>query len=202
VIDWLNANAGAVTAAATVVYAVVTLLLLFEARRERQLRDEAALNLAPVPWGDGLYLALRLDNYGPAVARDVRLRFWFEIDGEVVEGTDLTYADPEFGPGRRRDFLPRTANDGLLMLNAVAERRHILHAELSWADGRLELRRRRARHMMSEVWPTTDLREGFYESHPLTDKELIPVLEKHLTKVGRELDRTADRCRRVREWVT
>jgi hypothetical protein len=59
VIDWLNANAGAVTAAATTIYAIVTLFLAREARRARigaaaashkaeaALREERELNVMP-----------------------------------------------------------------------------------------------------------------------------------------------------------
>jgi hypothetical protein len=188
-IDWLNANAGAVTAAATAIYAVVTLLLLFEARRARQLQDEAALTLSPTPWGDGLYLALRLENYGPAVARDVRLRYWYVINGQTVEGTDVSYADPVFGPSRRRDFLPGAAGDANLMLTALAEQRHVLHAELAWTDDRLSLLRRRQRHSDSWTWATEDLRRGFYTAHPLTDKELVPTFERKADKVIGELEK-------------
>lgn len=190
-IDWLNANAGAVVAAATVVYAAITLLLVFEARRSRQLREEATVSLAPIPRGDGLYLALRLENYGPAIAHSVRLRFWYEADGKVIEPSDVTYADPVFGPGRRRDFLPDAAAGSHLTLNALADQRHVLHAELSWTDDRLDLRRRRARHAARATWATGDLREGFYTAHPLNDKELIPVLEKHFGKVVGDLDKIA-----------
>jgi hypothetical protein len=57
--DWLNDNAGSVTAAATVVYALVTLFLAFEARAARRaatkaaaqadaaLREERELNVLP-----------------------------------------------------------------------------------------------------------------------------------------------------------
>lgn len=57
--DWLNDNAGSVTAAATVVYALVTLFLAFEARAARRaatkaaaradaaLREERELNVMP-----------------------------------------------------------------------------------------------------------------------------------------------------------
>lgn len=186
-IEWLNQNAGAVTAAATVIYAAVTLVLLLEARRSRQLADEAALAVSPRPWGDGLYLSLRLENYGPAIARDVRLRYWFEIDGEALNGTDVSYADPVFGPGRLREFLPGSAGGAHRMLNELAEQRHVLHWELSWQDDRIDLRRRRARHVLRAVWAATDLRDGFYTAHPLTDKELIPALEKQAGKLLREL---------------
>ena len=188
-VDWLNANAGAVTAAATAIYAVITLLLLFEARRGRRLQDEAALALWPTPWGDGLYLALRLENYGPAIARDIRLRYWYGIDRQTVEGTDVSYADPVFGPGRRRDFLPGAAGDANLMLTALAEQRHVLHAELSWTDDRLTLRGGRQRHADSWAWATEDLRRGFYTAHPLTDKELIPTFERKADKVIGELEK-------------
>jgi hypothetical protein len=190
-IDWLNANAGAVTAAATTIYAAITLLLLFEARRARQLQGAAALTLWPTPWGDGLYLALRLENYGPAIARDVRLRFWYEREGTLLEGTDLSYADPVFGPGRRREFLPDTDNPkgAHLMLNALGEQGYVLQAELSWADDRLTLRGHRQRHTGHWTWPTDDLRHGFYTAHPLTDKELIPVFERKADKVIGALER-------------
>jgi hypothetical protein len=187
IIDWLNANAGAVTGAATVIYAGITLLLLFEARRVRQLQDEAALTVGPTLWGDGLYLALALENYGPAVARDVRLRFWFEIDGKLLNGSDLTYADPVFGPGRRRRFLPDSAGGKHLLLKELGNGRHVLHAELSWADDRLDLRRRRARHEGRWSWAAADMSEGFYNAHPLRDKELVEVLDRHAGKIHTEL---------------
>lgn len=188
-IDWLNDNAGAVTAGATTIYALITMLLLFETRRSRQLRNEAALAIWPTPWGDGLYLALRLQNYGPAIARDVRLRFWYAIDGEAVAGTDVMYADPVFAPGRLREFLPDAAGGANLTLSGLADQRHVLHAELSWADDRLNLLGHRARHSSSWTWPTRDLRDGFYTAHPLTDKELIPLFEKKADKVIGELQK-------------
>lgn len=77
------------------------------------------------------------------------------------------------------------------MLTELAAQRHVLHVELSWADDRLDLRRRRSRHGGQWTWSTESLRGGFYTAHPLTDKELIPTLEKHLGKLGGELDKIA-----------
>jgi len=46
VIEWLNTNSGAVIAVATVIYAVVTLVLALEARRARKVAEAAASSAA------------------------------------------------------------------------------------------------------------------------------------------------------------
>jgi hypothetical protein len=192
-ITWLNANAGAMTALATMVYAVITLFLLFEARSTRVIRHEAQLEAWPTLYGGGLYLATRLENYGPDIARDVRLEAWITHEGKPVDASRRRHAEPLFPAGRHRTFLMRTG-DQYQMLRAMAEEGGELRLRWEWSDGRrggLGLGPPR-RHAGESVTALSEFSEGFYEGGALVEKEPLddfPKLVEHTKKVPDELRR-------------
>jgi len=195
-VAWLNDNAGAVTALATVIYATITLFLLFEARATRVVRHEAQLEAWPTLYGSGLYLATRLENYGPDIAREVRLEAWIVGTGAVVEASRRRHAEPLFPAERHRTFLMRTG-DQYQMLSELADEGVELHLRWEWSDGRREwlgLGTRR-RHSGASVTALKDFSAGFYEGGALVEKEPLddfPKLIEHAKKVPEELRRIRD----------
>jgi hypothetical protein len=152
-------------AIATVGLVVVSLLVWWEARR---LRVEAVMVATAVPWevAGGLYLAILLDNAGPAVARDVEVRWTLNRNVDAASGT---LREPLFVPGFRRTILP--IRGGTTMDQLAAEGASV-HVELEWRDWR--------RGKQTQVLDTTieAVRAAVAESGALPRMSMIEVLDQ------------------------
>jgi hypothetical protein len=145
-LQFLDTHNGAVIAFATIAYAVITLLLLFEARSGRVIRDVANLQAYPAPHGL-MYVAVQLVNYGPAIAEDVTMRLWLTKDGKPVEPTKRVHVEPVYPVDRTRTFLLHLKDDHIDTLNTLAEEGYGLEIRTEWVDGRRRrLRGERIRH--------------------------------------------------------
>jgi hypothetical protein len=117
------------------------------------------------------YLRLDLQNYGPAVAKSVRLRFWIVENGKVVAGTERVHAEPLFPIGFRRRFLISGTDAKFESLNEMADRNAVFHAEWEWEDGRRRLWERRQLHRKKFRHALAELRDGFYGGPALVERE-------------------------------
>lgn len=170
IVSFLDAHNGAVIAVATVAYVVITLLLLGEARAGRTVHDVANLEAFPRPWGP-FYVALDLENYGPAVAKNVRLRFWIVQSGSTIEGTERVHVEPLFPVGRRRRFLISATDTKIESLHELSDRGATLRGEWNWEDGRRRFWVARVSHHKSFSHEFSELRDGFYGGHALMERE-------------------------------
>jgi hypothetical protein len=115
---------------ATLLLAIATLLVWWEARRQR---IEAGMVVSVAPWevADGQYPAIHVDNAGPAIARDVSVKWDLN---RKVDATNGLLREPAFGVGFRRTILPD--RDGKHTIEQLAAEEASIHVEMSWKDGR------------------------------------------------------------------
>lgn len=188
--DWiktLNANSGAIVAVTATVSAILTVLLLLEARSTRNLgrvaRVEArAKNHPPASFE----LELDVCNYGPASAREVVISYHLAgADGAVV-GESRRQAETMLGVGEARKFLPAMAS-GSSMLNDLAQAGVTLHVEWSWADDRRLLWFFPKRHTQKRTWPAADLARDLYGGWALTERDGAEDLHEIAVKM-REIE--------------
>src|SRR5690349_6266854 len=111
-VQTLNDNSGAIVAITATVSAVLTILLLLEARTTRNLRRIAAVEArAKCHPPASFLLELDIKNYGPAPARDlVIVQYLVNPDGSPV-GEKRRQAETLIGPDEGRRFLPMMANN-------------------------------------------------------------------------------------------
>ena len=114
---------------ATVGLVAVTLLMWWEARRQRV---EAVVIATVVPWdaAGGLYIAIQIENAGPAIAREIEIVWRLERKVDAVEGA---LREPLFGVGFRRTIVP--IRTGTTMDQLAAEGASV-YVELAWRDWR------------------------------------------------------------------
>lgn len=150
---------------ATLGLVVATLLLWQEARR---LRVDANVTASVVPWevAGGLYIAIVVDNAGPAVARDVQVEW--RLDRKVDEKSGRL-REPAFAVGFRRTILP--IRSGARMDDLAAEGASV-HAELAWRDGR-----RRVQHASIQA-NCEDVRSAYADSGALPRPSLLETLDR------------------------
>jgi hypothetical protein len=193
----LNANSGAVTAVAAVLYTVLTLALLLEARSTRNLGREANVDArAKAHQPSPSLLELEVRNFGPANARDVVIAYHLTAaDGSVV-GDKFRRAETMLGVGDGLRFLPGAPKQ-LDEIETMAAASTILHAELSWTDGRRRLAFLPSRHVRRREWPVVDLhrdlipggwplveRDSAEDLHEIAEK--LQAIEMH-QKAGRQV---------------
>lgn len=197
----LNDNSGAVLAAATIAYTVITLALLLEARGTRVMRREAQLEAYPRPWERApMYIAISVVNYGPAIARNVDLTFWLEKDGEEVGGSRRVHGEPLFPSGWHRTFLPdRDDAGGATTLDELANQGLTLRLQWSWTDGRQWPWKTARPRERRTVYSMADLRTKFYGGGALVESDAAASAERAADEVGKirsvleNLDRRLER---------
>jgi hypothetical protein len=192
ILDWLtflDAHNGAVIAIATVVYVTLTFFLLLQARAGRVVHDKANLEAYPRPWGT-MYVALDFENYGPAVARNCRLKFWISEGGSSLAGTERVHAEPLFPVGFRRRFLISATDAKIESLHELADRNAVLHGEWHWEDGRQRWWRRQTVHRKTFTHVFSELKEGFYGGASLRERD-----------AEEEADRNYDELKKLRTAV-
>jgi hypothetical protein len=167
----LNDNSGAIVALTASASAILTILLLFEARMTRNLRREAAVEArarchTPAP----MTLELEIRNFGPANARNVVITHQLESPGGQTVGDVMRHGETLLGIGEGRRFLPG-APTVPLDLQEMADQGLTLHVELSWADGRRRLWFFPLRHQGSQTWACADLARDLYGGWSLSERD-------------------------------
>ncbi len=154
-----------------------------------------------------MYLAGRIENGGPAPARDLLWSVTQMRDGEPTENAHR-YAQPLLGAGRYRSMMLHHRK-GSQTLREMGDLGITFEATWEWKDGR------RSRlglgphlvHKRSATWVTRQLVEDFYQAWVLT--ETPPMLKvgdmadgvrkaiKELPKIRAELERAHRREERA-----
>lgn len=167
----LNENSGAIVAVTATVSAILTILLLLDARSARNLGRVARLDARAKNYPPASFL-LELDvcNYGPANARDVVILFHLTAPDGAVAVETRRQAETLLGVGEARKFLPGTPS-GTSELNGMADLGLTLHVEWSWADDRRRLWFFPKRHEQKRTWATVDLRRDFFGGWALTERD-------------------------------
>jgi hypothetical protein len=108
VLNWLDQHGGAVVAISTALYTLMTVLLLVESRLERRQRREALVEVFPLRNTEsrGQLLELRIENFGPGMARDVDCEYWFADGAHPLEGSRKRNG-AAFAPSRGSIAQPR-----------------------------------------------------------------------------------------------
>lgn len=202
--EQLVANAAMATivaATATVTYAALTLLLYFEARASRNVRREANLAVFPAPdRGVGLYLEVHAQNFGPGIARDVVIEYWLaDSAGNPLEASRARHAEPVWGPGQSRRFMPRKDLDGQITgLQQMADEDLRLHLGWSWRDPNRSLvdtaRRQLGQHSHTTVHALKPYTTDLYGGHALIETDplkALPNIKDELVKIERGLKEIA-----------
>lgn len=166
---------------------VLTLLLLLEARTTRNLGRRADVRLYPRLYGpSGLYLSLRVKNFGPANA--TRCSVWYRLAG--ANGRSIVEQEHEFpivAATEHITFLPFTvlpADEPAVTLPDMAERDIRLSTKWSWTDDRRRLWFVPTRQGAEQSWSTRALSEELYAGGS-TERELD--MNEQLDRIGGEL---------------
>jgi hypothetical protein len=189
--DWiktLNANSGTVSALAAVLYTVITLALLLEARSSRNLGREANVDARARQHGPSpSLLELQVRNFGPANARDVVIDCHLTApDGSIV-GDKVHRAETMLGVGEGMRFLPGALKH-LDELEVMAAAGTVLHVKLSWADGRRRLALLPQRHARQREWAAADLhRDLIPGGWPLVERDSAEDLHE-IAEMMREIE--------------
>lgn len=198
--EQLDANLAVwVAAIATVIYAFLTLLLLFEARLNRNTRLEANVATYPTPHAEsGMYLDVIAENYGPASATDVVVIIrLLDESGNPIGSSEQRLAEPVWGPGRLRKFMPRPDSEGqITVLNELAGAGMSLYLEWSWTDGRRSLRdivvRRPTRQHHIRTFELRKYREDIYGGKAMIDHDplnALPKIREELERLRRVIEK-------------
>ena len=190
IVETLNQNAGAVTAVATIVYAVITLGLLRESRASRL---EASVIALAEPWDRGhVYVSVTLENLGPTVAKNVE----FTLDlrpgggGEVEDHRRLFQG--YLAPGRHRRFLPR-ATSGMRPLQELADAGYVLELAWSWQDGRRDWAWRSVTSKGAWSAPLAELATDYFGGGALVER----TAEHELSRLVDEVKGARERLDRI-----
>jgi hypothetical protein len=157
---FLNQNSGSVVAISATVSAIITVLLLLEARTTRNLRREATVVAYPRSH-QPVYVELVMENAGPAHARGVRVEFKFIDEAGIVQGAPRVQADPLMAPGSFYRFLP-SPSESIQTLHQLAEWKLRLSVKWTWTDDRRRFWFFDRKHEREASWAAADLRQGFY----------------------------------------
>lgn len=152
-------HAVVIAAVAAAVYAFLTFLLLLEARDARVASTQAATVIARLTFSrdNQIDSMVRLQNFGPAVAEDVRLRIAFVTPTKEVIAERPLWV-PAMAPGDDEPYLPalllpHAERGAAAALVSVGSEGAILVLEWGWTDARRSWRSlllRRATHRRSQ----------------------------------------------------
>ena len=206
VVRWLNQNDGAAIVVLTAFLVIFNAWLLLETRSTRIEKLVANVDAYPMLWDmASMYLAGRVENAGPAVARDLE---WLVTlrgpDGKEIEPM-RRYAQPMFAPEKYRTMMLDPRNRGsTTALRQLADEGMVIDVEWSWTDGR----RRwpfgpHARHTRTDQWDCKQLSTDFFEALILT--ETPPMLKlsgmaDEVKKAAKDVRKIPDELRRLR-WI-
>ena len=189
----LNNNAGAVAAlaavvaaSATAIYAGLTWGLLQESRRVRRQTLEAHVEAAVRPWERASwYVVVRIENLGPAPARNLDVQIYLWDHGQRVTDQDRHLAEPFLGLGSHRTFLIR-GGQRLETQKQMAERDVRVDVRWSWDDQRSGGLRRSTRSL---VYPVASINSDYYEGSALIE----PNVERSLEDISKHLKDLTDK---------
>jgi len=183
----LNDNSGFTMAVVTLVYTLVTLAIVVETRRARLQAGEATVLYRASPWPKAhMYLAVRIENYGPAVARDLTFTYWLtRADGSRVPESSATLHETMLPIGLPREALPHDpAGQHPQTREQLASAGLRVDAEWSWRDGCGRLHKEKDSREISKI--VTDYRDSkvLIEHFPL---DSLPNIEKQLDEISDSL---------------
>jgi hypothetical protein len=180
----LNNNSGAIVAVAATVSAVLTILLLLEARTTRNLRREAAVEARTRCHPPATtVLELNVRNFGPANARSVVTVYYLTTpDGEIA-GDAQKHAETLLGPGEGPRFLPGPSGP-TLDLREMAAQGLTLHVQWSWEDDRHRLWFFPLRHTAERAWACADLARDLYGGWSLSEHDSAEDLHEIADKLA------------------
>src|ERR1035437_6911164 len=181
----LNNNSGAIIAVTATVSAVLTILLLLEARMTRNLRREAAVEARTRCHPPAtMVLELNVRNFGPANARSVVTVYHLTAaDGKTV-GEAQRHAETLLGPGEGPRFLPGPSGP-TLDLRDMAAQGLTLHVQWSWEDDRRRLWFFPRRHSAERTWACADLARDLYGGWSLSEHDSAEDLHEIADKLAR-----------------
>lgn len=204
-IEWLNQNEGAVIAVLTAFLVLFNAWLLLETRAVRMERLVASVEAYPMPYEmASMYLSGRVENGGPAIARDLVWTVTQRQGGEVVDEPHR-YAQPLMAAGRYRTMMLHQRQKSQ-MLREMGEQGVTFEVEWEWKDGRRWLGVGPHRtHKRSATWDAKQLSDDFYQAIVLT--ETPPMLKvsaaademKKAAKEPEKIRRELERLRRLAE---
>jgi hypothetical protein len=179
-------------AVVTLVYTLITLAIVLETRRSRLVAGEATVLYRASPWPKmHLVLAVRIENYGPAVARDVTFTYWLSrADGSHVQGEDAAGSLHEalLPIGLPREALPHDPAAQNRNMDGLAEAGLMLNAEWSWRDGCRHLHKAKDSRRVAQVAEDYHGSKVLIEHFPL---DSLPKIEKHLDGISDSLSEIA-----------
>jgi len=160
----------------TLLLVLATLLLAFgEARgRASQRRAEVVLHVWPFTRGP-MYLEVRLENFGPANARDVRLEVVTEDTvGRPVPESKHRLEESVLAAGQHRSILALPGDRG--DLRAMAAAGCVVVASWSWMDDRSLLPFRSGRQRRAVRAPALAVQEAYYPGHVMIEPTVDELL--------------------------
>ncbi len=200
----MNTNDAVVLAAiATAVYALLTFLLLLEARSARIASMQTAVVVARLTFSrdNQLDTVVRLENFGPAVAEDVRLRIAFLGADEAVI-VERTVWVPAMARGDDEPYLPALllpaeAQGTDAALATIRDQGSFLELEWTWRDSRRSWRTLllgRAIHRRALKVRVSDYHESVMRGPRFLEPNLVSVTQA--ASAATERHRTEQRQRR------
>jgi hypothetical protein len=183
----LNDNSGFTMVVVTLVYTIVTLAIVVEARRARLLTGEAAVLYRASPWPKAhMYLAVRIENYGPAVARDLTFTYWLaRADGSRVPESAATLHETMFPIALPREALPHDPTGPQAQTREqLAAAGLYVNAEWSWRDGCGKLHKGSDSREISQIVTDYSDSKVLIEHFPL---DSLPDIDKHLDGISDSL---------------
>lgn len=194
-IGFLNEHQGALMLLTTVAYAVFTLLLV---RESQAARASALLVARPRLWPrNESVVAVYLENFGPATARRVELRFLWRRPNGSQAADETTIHLPALAPGDRQPYmpdlvLPRDAK-GELGLPSVADQRLTLEIAWKWSDARRTWLGSGRRHSDSLVVDMAAFRDSVHGEPNIVEPDAVD----RLVEATREIVRSQEQ----RKWL-
>lgn len=192
----------------TLLLVLATLLLAFgEARgRASQRRAEVVVHVWPFTRGP-MYLEVRLENFGPANARDVRLEVLTEDpEGQTVPDSEHRLAEGGLAAGRHRTILALPGNRG--DLRAMATAGYVVVATWSWTDDRSLLPFRSGVQRRTVRTSALAVQDSYYPGHVMIEPTIDELLRdirddiRLMRKAVESRPATAMEQRHDRVWPT
>src|ERR1035437_2179400 len=181
----LNDNSGAIVALTASVSAILTILLLIDARTTRNLRLDAAVEArARCHPPATVALELNVRNFGPANARNVVIAHHLAGPHRNAVGAVMRHAETLKAIGGGPRFLPGMPT-APLDLQEMAAQRLTLHVEWSWADDRRRLWFFPLRHEGKQVWACADLARDLHGGWSLSEHDSAEDLHEIADKLAR-----------------
>lgn len=163
---------------------LATLLLVWAAVSGQASTRRADVEFVLRPWHEraGTLLEGRLENFGPASARNLHFTLHVSQDGAPVVDATSDLKEPLFPAGLHRFFLPRT--HPAATISSMAEIGIVFEAQWSWEDDRnvLPLRGHTRRKTFRKT--AGQIKDDYYPGHAILEKDVATAL----TDISKELE--------------